>query len=82
MKTQIIITFDRTEFETVADFLSEMLIQFTAFMKRRYLELFYQMPLPYDGMSMMWDCPVEAPAKQPQGRVVMPVETEEGEMLL
>ena len=82
MKTQIIITFDRTQFDSASDFLGELLIQFTTFSKKRYLELFYQMPLPYDGMSMMWDCPVEAPAKQPQGRVVMPVETEEGEMLL
>lgn len=82
MKTQIIITFDRTQFETGSDFLSEMLMQFTAFMKNRYLELYYQMPLPYEGMAITWNCPVEAPAKKQPQKVVMPVENEDGETLL
>lgn len=81
MKTQIVITFDRKQFETASDFLTELLIQFAMFAKKRYVELYYQMPLPFEEMVASWSCPVEAPAKKPQGRVVMPVETEDGETL-
>lgn len=82
MKTQIVIMFDRKQFDSASDFLGELLIQFTMFAKKRYVELYYQMPLPFEEMVSSWSCPVEAPVKQSQGRVVMPVEREDGEMLL
>lgn len=82
MKTQIIISFEPKAFETASDLMGELLLQFTAFVKKRYIDLFYQMTLPCVGMVASWSCPVEAPAKEQPQNVIMPVEMEDGDLLL
>lgn len=82
MKTEIIISIDPKDFETASDLLSSLLMQFSAFIGKRYCELYYQTTLPYDGLSLKWTMPVETPAKKESQNVVMPVETEDGDLLL
>ena len=80
MKTQIVIMFEPKEFETASDFLADTLMQVTAFLKKNYIELYYQMSFP--NFTASWACPVEAADKKRPQHVVMPVETEEGDLLL
>lgn len=80
MKTQIVILFEPKDFDSSSDFLADTLMQFTAFLKKNYIELYYQTTFP--NFTVSWSCPVEASEKKQPQKIVMPVENEDGEILL
>ena len=82
MKTEIVIPFDPKDFDTASDMLASLYTQFSAYLEKRYIDLYYQTTFPFDGLSVKFTMPVEAPAKKQPQKVVMPVENEDGETLL
>lgn len=82
MQTEIVLKFDPKDYDCVSEFTMALMVGFSQYMQKNGFDIFYQMPLTYSSMKVTWGCSVEAPIKPPQKKTVMPVETEDGDLLL